>query len=96
MTAVSLNTNALFSPNVIAVSNAALEAKSTAWAVWSNGSVDISGSTVKAYDTGGHIDASIHAGTALTVSNNADVLADGGIEAVNGITVTPANGKLIE
>lgn len=96
VTAVSLNTNALFSPNVIAVSNAALEAKSTAWAVWSNGSVDISGSTVKAYDTGGHIDASIHAGTALTVSNNADVLADGGIEAVNGITVTPANGKLIE
>lgn len=96
VTAVSLNTNALFSPNVIAVSNAALEAKSTAWAVWSNGSVDISGSTVKAYDTGGHIDASVHAGTALTVSNNADVLADGGIEAVNGITVTPANGKLIE
>ena len=96
VTAVSPNTNAIFSPNGITVSNSTLEAKSTAWAVWCNGSIDISGSTVKAYDTGGHMDASIHAGTALTVSNNADVLADGGIEAINGIAVTPANGKLIE
>ncbi|EOS21552.1 hypothetical protein C806_04200 [Lachnospiraceae bacterium 3-1] len=96
VTTVSPNTNALFSPNVITVSNSTLEAKSTAWAVWCNGSIGISGSTVKAYDTGGYTDACIHAGTALTVSDNADVLADGGIEAINGITVTPANGKLIE
>ena len=95
--ASSPNSNALFSPNTITVSDSVLEAKSTGWAVWSNSSIEISGSTVKTYDTGGeYTNASLHAGTTLTVSNSSDVLADGGIEALDGITVTPANGKLVE
>ena len=97
VTVSTTGNNAIFSRNTLKITNSSLTAESPAFPIWCNGSITISGSTIKAVDTGGDsTDPAIHTENTLTIANSSDVIADGGITAVNGMTVTPVNGSLVE
>lgn len=97
VTVITTGNNAIFSRNTLKITNSSLTAESPDVPVWCNDSIAVSGSTVKAVDTGGDsTDPAIHTGNILIIKNGSDVIADGGIVAVNGMTVTPVSGRLVE
>lgn len=97
VTVKTTGSNAIYSPNTLSITNSSLTAESPDFPIWCNGSITISGSTIKSADTGGNsTDPAIHTGNTLAITNGSDVIADGGITAVNGMTVTPVNGSLVE
>lgn len=97
VTVSTTGNNAIFSRSTLSITNSSLTAESPDFPIWCNDSIAISGSTIKAVDTGGdYTDPAIHTGNMLTITNGSDIIADGGITAVNGLTVTPVNGSLVE
>lgn len=97
VTSLTTGSNAIYSPNTLSITNSSLTAESPDAPVWCDDSIAISNSIVKAVDTGGKLtNPAIHTGNILSITNGSDVIADGGITASNGMTVTPMNGNLVE
>lgn len=90
------NAGAVYTPQDLTISDSTLKAESSQISVRNKGAMRIINSKIEATCNGDPVTDSLYSEDAISIEGNSDVLAIGKISAVNGVSIIPSPGTLMD